>query len=533
MKRIIGILVLFLSLAVVAGAAPKKLTFYWISHGSAGYPIWVYAINGANAAAQALGVNVRTSFHNNDVASQKEAFSAAIAAKADGIATSSPQDGALKDEVALAKSKGIPVVFLNTDDPSTGRDAFVGANLFQAGFQWAKYLVDHKYVKRGDRVWMPVEVPGATYQTEETRGIASVFDPLGVKYEIFDAGTDPATMISRMTDYAASHGNEIAAMIGLGDNVAGATEQVFKAVNWKPGQDPCRGVGQLRGNGPGRPGRLRERSLLAVPGLPGVHADRAAVHDQEQHGHRVRYRDPCPLRQEQRRDVSRPGEKNEVELAEEGSRRSLSPAPPIPTTEHHPLGASDMGSFFSTFFEKYKTTKELWSLTLLILLSALFYIIDPAFLSALNISNFFAYFPELGIMALSMTYLLIAGEFDLSIGALFAFAPVMMFALRNNLGVPIEWAWLISIILSAFFGFMNGIFVTKVRISSFLATLGMMLIVRGIALFVANAFPQSQWSTDSPLKTVLAGSYKFGDFSVYNSFIWFISSSSSCCTSCA
>ena len=97
-----------------------------------------------------------------------------------------------------------------------------------------------------------------------------------------------------------------------------------------------------------------------------------------------------------------------------------------------------MGSFFSILMEKYKTTKELWSLTLLILLSVLFYIINPAFLSALNISNFFAYFPELGIMALSMTYLLISGEFDLSIGALFAFAPVVMFALRNNLGVPID-----------------------------------------------------------------------------------------------
>ena len=52
MKRMIGILVMVLSLAVVAGAAPKKLTFYWISHGSAGYPIWVYAINGANAAGK-------------------------------------------------------------------------------------------------------------------------------------------------------------------------------------------------------------------------------------------------------------------------------------------------------------------------------------------------------------------------------------------------------------------------------------------------------------------------------------------------
>jgi len=243
MKRISAILVLALSLAVVAGAAPKKLTFFWISHGSAGYPIWVYAINGANAAGAALGVSVKTSFHNNDVASHKEAFMAAIAANADGIATSSPQDGALKEEVALAKSKGIPVVFFNTDDPKTGRDAYVGADVFQVGYQWAKYLVDRKLVKKGEKVWMPVEVPGATYQTEETRGIASVFDPMGIKYEIFDAGTDPAQMISRMTDYAAAHGKEIAAMIGLGDNVAGATAQVFKAVGWKPGKIPVVGWG--------------------------------------------------------------------------------------------------------------------------------------------------------------------------------------------------------------------------------------------------------------------------------------------------
>ena len=181
-----------------------------------------------------------------------------------------------------------------------------------------------------------------------------------------------------------------------------------------------------------------------------------------------------------------------------------------------------MRDLLSGLAERYKTTKELWSLTLLIVLSVLFYIINPAFLSALNISNFFAYFPELGIMALSMTYLLISGEFDLSIGAMFAFAPVIMFALRNNAGVPIEWACLISIVLSALFGFLNGILVTKVRISSFLATLGMMLIVRGVALFVANSFPQSQWSTDSWLKDVLAGSLRSGDFSIYSSFIWFL-----------
>ncbi|MFZ4615504.1 MAG: substrate-binding domain-containing protein [Rectinemataceae bacterium] len=243
MKRLLGVLLLVLAFAGMATAADKKLVFYWISHGSAGYPIWVYAINGANAAGKALNVTVKTSFHNNDVASEKEAFQAAIAAKADGIAVSSPQDGAFKNEVALAKSKGIPVVFFNTDDPATGRDAYVGANVFQVGFQWAKYLVDRKLVKSGDKVWMPVEVPGATYQTEETRGIASVFDPLGIKYEILDAGTDPARMIATMTDYLAAHGNEIAAMIGLGDNVAGATKKVFDAVNWKAGRIPVVGWG--------------------------------------------------------------------------------------------------------------------------------------------------------------------------------------------------------------------------------------------------------------------------------------------------
>lgn len=185
-------------------------------------------------------------------------------------------------------------------------------------------------------------------------------------------------------------------------------------------------------------------------------------------------------------------------------------------------GEQMMNIVLRKMLDKYKTTKELWSLTLLIVLSFLFYMINPAFLSPMNISNFFAYFPELGIMALSMTYLLIAGEFDLSIGSLFAFCPVIMFALRNNAGVPIEIAFLISIVLSAFIGFINGILVTKVKISSFLSTLGMMLVVRGIALFVANAFPQSQWATDSPLKDILAGSIKVGEFKLFISFVWFL-----------
>jgi simple sugar transport system substrate-binding protein len=221
----------------------KDLTFYWISHGSEGDPIWIYAIRGAEQAGKDLGIKVNTSFHQQDLSSHKEAFKAAIAAGANGIATSSPEQGVLTDEVKLAKSKGIPVVFFNTDDKATGRDAYVGADLFTVGYQWASYLVDNKLVKKGDTVWMPVEVPGASYGVLETQGIASVFDPLGIKYEIFDAQYDPVLSISNMVDYLTAHLKDIDAMIGLGDMVTGNTKEVFDAVGIKPGELPVVGWG--------------------------------------------------------------------------------------------------------------------------------------------------------------------------------------------------------------------------------------------------------------------------------------------------
>jgi len=239
MKRFQRVLLIALGLLVVAGVtfgAPKKPVFYWISHGSEGDPIWIFALKGAVQAAKDLNIDLRTSFHHNDIASQKEAFKAAIAAKADGIATSSPEIGVLNDEVKLAHQNGIPVIFFNTDDPGSGRDAYVGADLYTVGRTWAQYLVDGKYVKKGDKVWMPVEVPGATYGAVETQGIASVFDPLGIKYEVFDAKYDPIETLNNMVDYLTAHGGEIKAMIGLGDMVTGFTQKAFQKVGWKPGK---------------------------------------------------------------------------------------------------------------------------------------------------------------------------------------------------------------------------------------------------------------------------------------------------------
>jgi len=111
------------------------------------------------------------------------------------------------------------------------------------GHLWAQYLVDHGFVKKGDFVWMPVEVPGATYQTLETQGIDAVFKPLGVSYEVSEAKLDPAEIISHMSDYLTANRSKIKAIIALGDLVAQSIKQAFGQVGVKAGDMPVIGWG--------------------------------------------------------------------------------------------------------------------------------------------------------------------------------------------------------------------------------------------------------------------------------------------------
>lgn len=234
------------SAAIVATshAQDAKKTFYLLSHGGPSDAFWLDWNAGAQNACEQLNVTCNISFSNGDMAVQKEAFNAAIAATADGIGTTSAQPGLWNEEVKAAKAAGIPIIFFNTDDVATGRQAYVGADLRQAGVVWAKYLADNDLVKEGDTVFLPVEVPGASYQQLETEGIASVFDPLGVKYDVVDAGTDPAGIISKMSDYMLA--NNPPAIIALGDSVAAAVRKVFDNGGVAAGSIPVVGWGNSK-----------------------------------------------------------------------------------------------------------------------------------------------------------------------------------------------------------------------------------------------------------------------------------------------
>ena len=231
------------ALAVALPAMAEAKTFYWVSHGGPADPVWTYFLQGANQWAEDTGNTVNTSFHSGDVPSQQEAVRSAIAAGADGIVTTSPDPGSMNQVVDEAHAAGIPVININTPDPSVDFDAYVGMDLVVTGRAWAQYLVDNGLVKEGDFVWMPVEVPGATYGVQEEEGIKSVFEPLGITWEVTDNTLDQAEVITRMTDYLTANRDKVKAIIGLGDLVTGSIKRVFDQVGVKPGEIPVVGWG--------------------------------------------------------------------------------------------------------------------------------------------------------------------------------------------------------------------------------------------------------------------------------------------------
>ena len=200
-------------LALILPLAAQAKTFYWISHGSPADPVWTYFLQGANQWAKDTGQTVKTSFHNGDVPSQQEAIRSAIAAKADAHRHHQPRSGQSRRSrqgsargQAFRSSTSTPRPEGETSTPMSAATSSWSAR------RWAQYLVDKGLVKSGDFVWTPVEVPGASYGVEEEKGIASVFKPLNITWEVTDATLDQADVISRMSDYVTANRKKIKAI---------------------------------------------------------------------------------------------------------------------------------------------------------------------------------------------------------------------------------------------------------------------------------------------------------------------------------
>jgi len=162
--------------------------------------------------------------------------------------------------------------------------------------------------------------------------------------------------------------------------------------------------------------------------------------------------------------------------------------------------------------------REAGVLAALILIMLFFGFFTSTFFTATNLTNVLRQSALLGIMTMAVTFLIISGEFDLSIGSTFALSAVVATVLMEH-GVPMILGFLLALVLSAVVGFFNGVIVTKLKIPSFIATLGTMMIVRSAVLMISERRPRVL-SDRGLLACIFGGGELFGAIPV--PIIWLL-----------
>jgi ribose/xylose/arabinose/galactoside ABC-type transport system permease subunit len=144
-----------------------------------------------------------------------------------------------------------------------------------------------------------------------------------------------------------------------------------------------------------------------------------------------------------------------------------------------------------TAIQRILRQRDFGVLVAAVLIAAFFSVITPVFLTPYNIFNILRQTAELGIIAMAMTVLIVAGEFDLSVGAIYAVTGVVTGLLATRLGLDIWLAAAAGMAAGLLLGFLNGLLVATTRINSFIATLSTMMVFRGIAMVLSQGQPIS------------------------------------------
>ena len=120
-----------------------------------------------------------------------------------------------------------------------------------------------------------------------------------------------------------------------------------------------------------------------------------------------------------------------------------------------------------------------------------------------NITNILNECSVYGVTACAMTAAILCAEFDLSASSVFAWSTVLFVMCCNTFGLAL--AFLFTLISGAIMGAFNGLLVAKVRVPAFVATLGTMTAIKGLAFVVTEA---------QPINTSNETLYKIGQFNI-------------------
>jgi len=151
------------------------------------------------------------------------------------------------------------------------------------------------------------------------------------------------------------------------------------------------------------------------------------------------------------------------------------------------------------------TIQRLLAFAALLILFVGFSLASPYFFTFSNIVGILVATAVNGLLAIGVTFIIIAGGIDLSVGTVMTLSSVMSAVFINFWGLPIPLGALAAILTGTFAGFLNGLMITKMKLPPFIATLGMLNIARGLSLVITDLSP-SYFPLESGWKEIAMGS---------------------------
>lgn len=140
--------------------------------------------------------------------------------------------------------------------------------------------------------------------------------------------------------------------------------------------------------------------------------------------------------------------------------------------------------------KQFKENQNLGTIAALIILIVFVSVLNPAFLQVNNLLNLMRQLIINGFIALGMTFVILTGGIDLSVGSTLAFTSAIFAGLLQN-GMNTGLAILITLALGLALGLINGLLITKGKLAPFIVTLATMTIFRGLTLVYMDGRPIS------------------------------------------
>ena len=135
------------------------------------------------------------------------------------------------------------------------------------------------------------------------------------------------------------------------------------------------------------------------------------------------------------------------------------------------------------------TRQKLLAFGSLVALIVFFSVASPQFLQTDNLVGILQSTAVNGVLAIACTFVIITGGIDLSVGTLMTFCAVMAGVVLTYMGWPLALGIAAAILFGALAGGVSGLLIAKLKIPPFIATLGMMMLLKGLSLVISGTKP--------------------------------------------